>query len=241
MKRFGPLILVVLLAGAAVFIIVHISIRSGPDSDTGLKEEFAARFYAVRPEEVSPPESPMSIGDPGAPVRIVTFIDFICPACRSLFESEKRLASRFGDKLRIDYYAFPLDKACNRLAPRSVYPNSCVASKAFIAAAKMGMFGEAVAFHYAHYKEYAERMSHGDVLAAIQAYFARRDGKEEYRRVLEYMRSAPVQAVLYDGIELAGSLHVRAVPTIFINGRRLEGAPAYDLLEYVIAKELSKD
>jgi predicted DsbA family dithiol-disulfide isomerase len=241
MKRFGPLILVALLAGAAVLIIIFVNNRSGPDSDAARKHEFASRFYAARPEEVSPPESPMSVGDPGAPVRIVTFIDFICPACRQLFESEKRLASRFGDKVRIDYYAFPLDRTCNRLAPRSVYPNSCVESKAFIAAAKMEMFGEVAAFHYAHYKKYFARMRQGDVLAPIQAFFGGRGRKEEYRSMLEYMRSGPVQTVLYDGIELARTLHVRAVPTIFINGRRIEGAPGYDLLEYVIAEELKKD
>ena len=40
---------------------------------------------------------------------------------------------------------------------------------------------------------------------------------------------------------LGGAMNIRAVPTIFINGRRLEGVPEAKLLERVLSRELNRN
>ncbi|OHD68509.1 MAG: hypothetical protein A2W19_14590 [Spirochaetes bacterium RBG_16_49_21] len=242
MKKQRVVVLTTSIAGVAALISTLIYIRTGTvDPARGRIIEFAARFYALKPEDVAVRESPLSIGDPGAPVRIIAFTDFICPACFRLYEYEKRLASRFWGKIRIDYYNFPLDRACNERAQRSTYPNSCVAAKAFIAAANKGLFTEILHYHYEHYRQNIDRMRRGEALISLQNYFTEQGKAGGLSAFLKFMRSPQVELSLYDDIELAGALNIRAVPTIFINGRRLEGAPDYELLEYVISKELKKD
>jgi predicted DsbA family dithiol-disulfide isomerase len=203
-------------------------------------KKFEEYYYSLKQEDASPPESLMVIGGPGAEIRIMAFTDFLCTACYRFYEVEKILVSRFPGKIRIDYYSFPLDTVCNAYSPRTVYPNSCMAARTFIAAAQRGIFRHFLEYHYEHYHENMSRLHAGDVLLPAMQYFKDRSSDKEYNRFLKEVMSEQTQRSLNDDIKLGKTMNIRAVPTLFINGRRLEGIPDADLLEFVLSRELHK-
>ena len=204
-------------------------------------KKFAEFFYSIPQENLLLPESPLFCGEPNAPVRIIAFTDFLCSACFRLYEADQKLLSRFPGRIRIDYYAFPLDAVCNGHSPRTVYPNSCVASRAFLAASKNGIFRDLLEYHYGHYRENHARLASGDALAAVKNYFSEQGAAAEGIKFFESVRSDPVNRMLKRDVDLGGTLAIRSVPTLFINGRRLEGVPDYGLLEWIIDRELEKN
>ena len=228
-----------------LFIISLSAIMSAgsirPESSENRMNQFENYFNSLPEERISLPEGAMSLGDPNAEMRIIVFTDFLCTACNRFYEIEKTLMPRFWGRIRIDYYNFPLDSVCNPHAPRTVYPNSCVAAQAFIAAARRGIFREFLEYHNENFREYRERLQRGDVLVTVKEYFSGRLSAGEYERFLKETLSEKVKLSLYKDVELAGGAGIRAVPTLFINGRRLEGIPDADLLEFVLSRELHEE
>lgn len=203
--------------------------------------KFEENFYSLRQEDISLPDSAMSLGPASARIRIIAFTDFLCSACMRFYETGHYLMSRFPGKVRIDYYSFPLDTMCNRHIPKTVYSNSCVAAQAFSAAARRGIFREFIDYHYSHYRANSAHINSGDVMAGFRDYFKERSNDHEYRIFSREIMSEASRSSVQDNAELGGAMKVRAVPTIFINGRRLEGVPDARLLEQVLAREINHD
>ncbi|MBN2159070.1 MAG: thioredoxin domain-containing protein [Spirochaetes bacterium] len=224
---------------SVVSLSAYMNIR-GEKSEESLArmKKFDAYYRSLPVESVSLPPSSMIIGGKDADITIVIFTDFICPACRRFYEIEKELMSRFWMKIRIEYYHFPLDIVCNPHAPRTVYSNSCVAAQAFTAAARRGIFKDLLQYHYEHYHENSERLRAGDVLVSVKHYFKDRFFPGDYDSFLKEVLSEQSKVDVYNDVSAGGRLGVRAVPTLYINGRRLEGIPDADLLSYVLAREL---
>jgi len=130
---------------------------------------------------------------------------------------------------------------CNRHIPKTVYSNSCVAAQAFSAAARPGIFREFIDYHYSHYRANSAHINSGDVMASFRDYFKERSNDHEYRIFSREIMSEASRSSVQDNAELGGAMKVRAVPTIFINGRRLEGVPDARLLEQVLARDLFHD
>ena len=208
-------------------------------SDERMKK-FDEYYYSLKQEDVSLPESVMAIGGSGADIRIIAFTDFLCTACFRFYEVEKYLFSRFPGKIRVEYYSFPLDIVCNPQSPRTVYPNSCVAAGMFIAAAKRGIFRQFLEYHYEHFRENMSSLHAGDVLLSAKRYFKERSSPEEYERFLKEVLSEQTKLSLNDDVKLGKTMNIKAVPTLFINERRLEGIPDAELLEIVLSRELNK-
>ncbi len=202
--------------------------------------KFKERYYSIKQEDISLPDSAMSVGEATAMVRIIVFTDFLCPACMKFYEVEHYLMSRFPGKIRVDYYSFPLDTVCNSHIPKTVYSNSCIAAQVFSAAARRGIFGELLDYHYGHYRENLPRLQSGDVMAGFINYFRERSSNDEYKRFMQETFSEAARLSVHDNVEQGGGMRVRAVPTIFINGRRLEGVPEAKLLEHVISQEIKE-
>jgi len=227
-----------------LFFIVVLSAfmrTSGSGETTERIIQFETYYRNLPREELVLPESIMTIGSPSAPITIVVFTDVTCTACYRFYEVEKSLLARFWGKIRIVYFHFPLDTVCNPHTPHTSYPNSCVASQCFFAAARLGMFREYLEFHFEHYLAHKPRLQSGDVLVSVREFFKDRSTPDEYRQFIAETMSESSKLALNRDIELGGSLSIKAVPTLFINGKRLEGVPDADLLEAVIDRELQAE
>ncbi len=219
----------------------YFEIKGGASEPSAAETQlFEERYFSTTQEELSLPDSAMSAGDPGGKIRIALFTDFLCGACMKFHEVERLLLSRFKGQIRVDYYAFPLDRVCNEHIPKTTYPNSCVAAQAFSTAARRGIFRECLDHHYAQYRENLPHLRSGDVMVGFKAYFGKNGPVGEYNGFLQEALSERARQSIRNDAELGAKLNVRAVPTLFINGRRLEGVPDEKLLERVLTRELNE-
>ncbi|HEY7037307.1 MAG TPA: thioredoxin domain-containing protein [Methylomirabilota bacterium] len=164
--------------------------------------------WAAAAQADSPPrftvDPTMTRGPAGAPVTIFEWSDYQCPFCREAQSVLGRLQAEFPDKIRIAFKDFPL-RSHNRAMPAAV------------AARCAGAQGRYFEYH--------------DLLFLAQPDFSRDDLLGYARRLgldldafAQCFDSARYQdAVLADQRE-GREAGVRATPTFFINGRKIEGA-----------------
>jgi protein-disulfide isomerase len=82
-------------------------------------------------------------GSADAPVTIVEFSDFQCPACRSAHLALSPIWEEFGDRVLFVHKNYPLDHACNPSIPQPFHRLSCFAAEFVRCAGEQGMFPQA--------------------------------------------------------------------------------------------------
>lgn len=190
-----------------------------------------AEFYQQKPESLALPGSSLVIGKGSGKIQIITFTDFLCTYCYKIFELEQDIYEKYGDNVSFVYYNYPLDQDCNPYVERSVYPGSCTAAKAFVSAASLQIFQE---YHHNFFSQYEKFHESYDADRALSL----ASGLVNITPFQQEMDSEATAQILRRDIELAAKLHIEGTPTLFINGRRIVGAPAREVLEMIIDREL---
>ncbi|MCX7781299.1 MAG: thioredoxin domain-containing protein [Negativicutes bacterium] len=194
-------------------------------------QQVVADFYRQEAEKLELPPSLLTTGPAGAKVQIIAFTDFLCSACYQFFRLEKELTAKYGDKIAFAYYNYPLDQECNQYVRQTVYKSSCTAAKAMLASALTGVFPVYLEKHFSRYNDFHGKYDRDKALETVA-------GLIEPKWFMDQAESAAVQQLLQRDIELAEKMNIKATPTIFINGRRLEGVPPREVVEMIVQKEL---
>jgi len=204
-------------------------------------KSFLKSFYKYKVENLQLPDSPLVIGNPEAKVTIIAFTDFLCSACYGLYVNEKYLLSKFKGRVKIVFYNMPLDMSCNKSIKRTVYKNSCTASKAMIAASKNGFFEKYHAEHFSNYKkikhDYNLKIS-TDILDSVLKNEDSSSGKINKRIFTKTLDSNETTEMLDEHIKLAKRYKITATPTLFIGNRRIVGVPPKEILSAIVKSEL---
>ncbi|HEX7154350.1 MAG TPA: DsbA family protein [Thermoanaerobaculia bacterium] len=154
-----------------------------------------------------------SDGPPSAPVTVVVFGDYECPACSTFAPLLGRLRQDHGDALRVVSRQFPLP----------MHPNARRAAEASLCVAKQGKFQ---AMHDALYAE--ERELTPAVLREV-AIAAKADAEVYDRCVASRETAAEVER----DVAAAIGAGVNGTPTVFVNGRLFGGGPYTELSSLV--------
>ncbi len=150
-----------------------------------------------------------TVGSKSAKVMVVEFADFQCPACGAFHPDLKKIKSDYKDKIYFVYRHFPLP----------MHKNARVAAQAAQAAALQGKFWQMHDMLFEKQAEWSEIADPTDLFVAY-AKDLKLDS-EKFKKVLtENTGSAVIQKDIDDGNK-AG---VNATPTIFVNGKKVEGA-----------------
>lgn len=172
-------------------------------------------------EGVKPGVQPVK-GQASAKVTIVVFSDFQCPVCYKFAgEIQPRIQKDYisSGKVNLAFRSFPMPY--HELARRAVQATFC--------AAQQGKYWEmSEKITSSGFMEPASLKEHA---AGLQL-----DQKKFEACLVDHSTAAKVDA----DIKEAERLGVRAVPTIFINGRMIEGVPAYEVFQKIIEEELNK-
>lgn len=154
-------------------------------------------------------------GPEQAPIRIVSFIDYACGACKKIEEQAERILSS-RDDVMLSVKHFPLCTDCNAFVPDNMHPTSC---RAAIAAETAGLLGGSDAFWaisrwlFERKGAFTNGQLRGYVAQSgldVEAFFATLESEEPKRRV---------QA----DTEEADLLGVFGTPVVYINGGELKG------------------
>lgn len=159
------------------------------------------------------------LGPANAPVTIVEFSDFQCPACRAAAETLRKVRQRYPQQVAVLY----------RHAPIPSHEHAADAARASQCAGEQGRFE---AYHDALF---AHQKSIGQISWTA---FADTAGVANGDAFASCMSGGGTTAVVEDDQSAARRLGVSATPTLLINEQLIVGSPSEEELVSMIEKSL---
>jgi protein-disulfide isomerase len=167
-----------------------------------------------------------TLGPATAPVALVVFSDFQCPMCRQEAEViHKQIIEAFPTQVRIYFRDYPIESLHNWARPAAV-AGRCVFKL------KPAAFWD----YYDWVYENQTYIGLDNLNSKIQEFAAAKslDGMQLSRCIESKATDPEVKASL----AIASSLSLSAAPTLFLDGRRLEGAVPWETLQTLIKMEI---
>jgi protein-disulfide isomerase/uncharacterized membrane protein len=165
-------------------------------------------------------------GRPDAPVTIVEFSDFQCPACGQAYRDLHELLARRTD-VRLVFRNFPLDSACNEAMPRSIHPDACNAAIAAECARRQDRFWE---YH-------DQLFEHQHTLDRDSLYRYARELDLDIPTFRACLDDPATRIPIADDVRAGIAVGIESTPTLFINGRRIDGALERPYYDYALVLE----
>ena len=147
-----------------------------------------------------------TIGDQNAPLNVVEFGDFQCPACAQAEPILKKVLGQNGEKI---YFVF-------RHYPLSTHKNARIAAQAAETAGIQGKFWEMHDLIYENQKEWSDS---GDAEEIFFRY-AEQIGLDKSKFKDDIDKTT---AIINDDYALGNKAGVKSTPTFFINGKKYSG------------------
>jgi len=199
--------------------------------------EFQLWLYrAQKPKKITISDQDHLVGKRDAPVTIVIYTDFQCEHCHrawKILQDLYRRENASGDNVALVIRHWPQSKRCNKYIEADWHPYACLAA---LASEASGAVGGPKAFW--KYHELLEKNYH-ELDRSPYLEFARQIGLDTEKFTAAWNSSA-VRTKLEADIESAKRLKISAVPSVFINGRYIDGWESPGLIEQIIREELGK-
>ena len=167
-----------------------------------------------------------ALGDPKAPVTIVEYSDFECPVCRNLHDTLRNILPNYGGKVRVIFKDFPLEQL-HPWARTAAVAGRCAYQQ------KPDAFWKLYDLIYDNQEVISAANAWGKVLD-----YASQSGLDA--EAFKTCMASPEAGAAVNASHTNGEkLEVNSTPTVFVNGRRMVGADA-NLLQQYINYELAK-
>lgn len=171
------------------------------------------------------------LGNPKAPVLIVEFSDFMCPACYAFSKTIDSLVDESPEKVKVVFINLPLDNACNNSIKEQIHNGACDLARGSLCAADQGKFIE--------YYRLAFRNQYKSIQPGILVELASRSGLD-VSAFTQCLASPLTASELKKQIELAEKLQIHSTPTVFINGKQFRYKLEREFIHAVIEEELKQ-
>lgn len=194
--------------GLAIFVgIVFLALNNGSSSGAPATDPLQ-----VRAED-------WTKGNATAPLTIIEYADFQCPACRVYSTWVNALATDYSGKVRIVYRYFPLPS----------HKHARISAQAAEAAGRQGKFWE---MHTLLFDSQDEWSDLSDAKPKFEEY-ATKIGLDmvKYRTDLT---SSAVEDRVSDDYNLGVRMRVNATPTLFLNGIKADSPRDYESLKKLV-------
>jgi protein-disulfide isomerase len=185
------------------------------------------QWYTTLPVRKDLPESVHVKGPADAPLTIIEFSDFECPACGMAFHDLHDLAERHPDLVRIVFHHYPLDSDCNPNVTVRMHRSACGAAIASECAARAGKFWE---YHDLLFRA-QDKLGRDELIAKAVGLGIPAD---TFTACLD---DPAARARVLGDTGAGAKIGVQSTPTLVINGRVVEGALERTRYEYIIALE----
>jgi protein-disulfide isomerase len=198
MKRIGFWGFFVIIIALIVWGLVAANGKSSGSSPSGTAP-------TTLPSPVT--ASDWSMGSSSAPVTIVEYADFECPACQDYYPILKQLITDENGTVRFVYRYFPLPQ----------HPNAIISAEAAQAA---GMQGQFWAMHDLLFANYTDWENLSDPTSVFVGYAAKIGISTT--TFLADLTSPAVDKVVTDAYKADTTAGLDYTPTLFINGTRID-------------------
>lgn len=160
-------------------------------------------------------------GPANAPVTLIEYGDFECPACGAYSSIIERLMVDASTTLRIVFRHFPLPQ----------HLNAMIAAQASEAASDQGKFWDMYRLLYANQDSWAN-LSDPDARAAFAGYASELGlNAEQFRTDID---ASSTKAVVTSEQAEGQSIALNYTPTFFVNGKAIENPQSYEAFKAVI-------
>ena len=159
-------------------------------------------------------------GPPNAPIKLIEFADFECPFCAGLHETLKSLRKHYPDQVSLTFVHFPLPG--HRFALPAARVAECAGAQGRFEAMYDRLFDDQESLGLKPWSEYASNAGVVD-LDLFEA----------------CIRKTDTVARIDSGKQLGTSLHVKATPTLIINGWMLQEPPSSEELDAMVKAVLA--
>lgn len=166
-----------------------------------------------------------AVGLAGAPLTLVEYSDFECPACAAYFPVVEKLLAEFPQDLRLIYRHFPLPQ----------HSGAMPAALAAEAAAEQGKFWEMAGLIFANQSAWSGR---ANAAAAFRDY-AGQLGLDLARYDVD-VRSSQAEAKITSQRQSGVNSAVNSTPTFYLNGQKIANPRSYEEFSNLIKAELGR-
>ena len=163
-------------------------------------------------------------GPINAPVTLVEYSDFQCPACKTIEASLRRLSGDFDQELRIVYRNYPLT---------ALHKNALAAAYASEAASLQGRFWE---YHDILFNTQDQWSSEADPTAKFLDY-AKTLGLDEAKFTAD-MKSDVVKNKITADMKEGDAENISGTPSFFLNGNFFKVPASYEGFNAAIVEQL---
>jgi protein-disulfide isomerase len=167
------------------------------------------------------------LGPTDAPVTMIEYSDFQCPACAQYHPYVKRLVSEASTTLRLVYRHFPLDNI--RPDGQVQHPNAVPAAIAAEAASRQGKFWEMHDLLFENQNDWAELKDANPVFETYATKLGLDLAKFKADLADKTIESG-IQAEKSEGIRLG----IDHTPTFFINGKVIDNPQSYEQFKTIV-------
>jgi len=168
-----------------------------------------------------------------APIRVIEYVDFLCPDCFFLYKQLKLLKNEYEGKINIAFQFFPLDAGCNQVVEKNLHPGACDLS--YIAAYDPAKFN---AIHDEIFENFTKARN-----PEWRAQLAKKYGVEA--ALDDPATKELVHRIINTGAEYEKTSEryahgIRSTPTMIINNRMVIGTLPYAHLKAIFESLLTE-
>ncbi|MDH4218122.1 MAG: thioredoxin domain-containing protein [Candidatus Aminicenantes bacterium] len=214
--------------GAYGMILYHDAKR---DAQTGVVTQIVKQFYELPvvgdPSFISPYWTARSTENfEDTPIRVIEYVDFLCPDCLFSTQQLNRLKEEFAGKINIAFQFFPLEGECNTVVNKNLHPGACELS--YLAAYDPANF---LAIHDEIFANFNAARNPGWRQELAIKYGVEEALNDPYTHDL-------IQRIIETGIEYEKTSErfdsgIRSTPTMIINGRMVIGTLPYQQMHAI--------
>ena len=143
-RRAAALVWGILLVGGLGVAGVHVATTFVTRGTVGGLQQQIRDYVSKQPHDTIEISGDPVIGSPQAPIQVVEFSDFFCPACQRASKLNVVILANHRRNMALYFKHYPLDTTCNDKISRMVHPGACTVAAASECVHQQGRFW---AFH----------------------------------------------------------------------------------------------
>lgn len=162
-------------------------------------------------------------GEANAPVTLVEYTDFQCPACGAYYPLIKQLTEEFGDKVKVVIRHYPLIQ---------IHKNALPSARAAEAAGRQGKFWEMYDLLFVNQKDWSLAE---DPTKSIFPSYAGRIGLD-VEKFRQDMADSSIDNKINQDRQTGNDLEITGTPTFFLNGKKLDNPRSIEEFKSLVEK-----